>query len=85
MDYLYETNIITEILIRGRQEGRRRRCESTERTVMSLMSLRVEEVATSHGMRTASSGQKTDSLLQLPGLQPCQHLDLSPVRLTSDL
>ena len=52
---------------------------------MPLMSLRLEEVATSHGMQTASSGQKVDYLLQLPGLQLCQHLDLSPIRLNSDL
>ena len=29
LDYLYETSVITRVLIRGRQEGQRRRCNST--------------------------------------------------------
>lgn len=85
VDYLYETNIIIDSYQREAGGAEKEMWKYKERTVMPLMSLRLEEVATSHGMWTASSGQKMDYLLQLPGLQPCQHLDLSPIRLNSDL
>ena len=92
MNYLAVPNVITKVLIRGRQEGQRRNCDyggkgsgenEGERAGVQDALLLFADIggATSQGMQAASGSQKR----QGNGLSPwsLQHLDFSPV-LTSD-
>lgn len=74
-------NVITEALLRGRQESQRRTWDDDGSRSQS-------DAATSPGAWVASSSQKrqeADPLPELPeGAQPCSHLDSNPVRAVLD-
>lgn len=84
MERLSGPSIITRFLKTGR--GRQRRenqRDGSVRTQLMFLTLQTEEGATSRGLQVppeAGKGKEMDSPPE--GMQPCQHLDFSPVRPT---